>query len=173
MTHTPPLALRATPRRPRADTLKHFGCELGAQTNFNKETGTSIVNGAHDGKKLSEVLELFIKRYVQCYSCGNPETVVKIRKECIHLKCKACGHTSDVDMREKLTTFMLKNPPENKLSKSEEKVKKAERERTRAAEKEARRAEKAEAKEKRKKDRKCGAPRSVHAHARGYGGPRW
>ena len=116
------------------------------------------MNGAHDAKKLSEVLELFIKRYVQCYSCSNPETVVKIRKECIHLKCKACGHTSDVDMREKLTTFMLKNPPENKLSKSEEKVKKAERERTRAAEKEARKAEKAEAKEKRKKGRKCAPP---------------
>jgi translation initiation factor 5 len=135
--------------------LKHFGCELGAQTNFNKETGTSIVNGAHDAKKLSEILELFIKKYVQCYSCGNPETVIKIRKECIFLKCKACGHTSDVDMREKLTTFMIKNPPDNKLSKSEEKVKKAEKERMRAAEKDARKAEKTEAKEKKKKERKC------------------
>lgn len=30
---------------------------------------------------------------MQCYSCGNPETVIKIRKrtECIELKCKACG----------------------------------------------------------------------------------
>lgn len=135
--------------------MKHFGCELGAQTNFNKETGTSIVNGAHDAKKLSEILELFIKKYVQCYSCGNPETVIKIRKECIFLKCKACGHTSDVDMREKLTTFMIKNFLDNKLSKSEEKVKKAEKERMRAAEKDARKAEKTEAKEKKKKERKC------------------
>lgn len=33
------------------------------------------------------------RRFVQCYSCGNPETVIKIRKrtECIELKCKACG----------------------------------------------------------------------------------
>ena len=92
---------------------------------------------------------------MQCYACGNPETVVKIRKECIFLKCKACGHTSDVDMREKLTTFIVKNPPENKLSKSEEKVKKAEKERMRAAEKEAKKAEKAEAKERKKKERKC------------------
>ena len=32
-------------------------------------------------------------RFVQCYSCGNPETVIKIRKrsEMIELKCKACG----------------------------------------------------------------------------------
>lgn len=138
-----------------ADTLKHFGCELGAQTNFDKKTGTSIVNGAHDAKKLSEVLEIFIKKYVQCFSCGNPETVIKIRRECIFLKCKACGNTSDVDMRDKLTTFILKNPPENKLSKSEAKVKKDEKERMKAAEKEARRAEKAEKKKKKeKKDEK-------------------
>lgn len=137
-----------------ADTLKHFGCELGAQTNFDKKTGTSIVNGAHDAKKLSEVLEIFIKKYVQCYNCGNPETVVKVRKECIFLKCKACGNTSDVDMRDKLTTFIVKNPPENKLSKSEAKVKKDEKERMKAAEKEAKRAEKLEAKEKKKKEKR-------------------
>lgn len=150
------------PRCASADTLKHFGCELGAQTNFNQETGISIVNGAHTADKLSEVLEIFIKKYVQCYGCGNPETVVKVRKGLIHLKCKACGHTSDVDMRDKLTTYILKNPPENKLSKSEEKVKKAEKERMRAAEKEARKAEKAEAKEKegkrKKKEKRCLSP---------------
>ncbi len=25
-----------------------------------------------------ELLEQFIKKYVQCYSCGNPETVIKV-----------------------------------------------------------------------------------------------
>jgi hypothetical protein len=102
-----------------ADILKFYGCELGAQTNFDKNTGTSIVNGAHDQKKLSELLEAFIKKYVQCYSCGNPETMMKIKKEFIYLKCKACGYVSDVDMRHKVNTFILKNPPENKLSKEE------------------------------------------------------
>lgn len=38
------------------------------------------MNGAHDAKKLSEILEGFIKKYVQCYSCKNPETVIKIKK---------------------------------------------------------------------------------------------
>ncbi len=55
----------------------------------------------------------------QCYSCGNPETTIKIKKEFIFLKCKACGFVSDVDMRHKVNTFILKNPPENKLSKEE------------------------------------------------------
>ncbi len=65
------------------------------------------------------ILQAFIKKYVQCYSCGNPETVIKIKKDFISLKCKACGAVSDVDMRHKVNTFILKNPPENKLSKEE------------------------------------------------------
>jgi hypothetical protein len=106
---------------PTTDILKFFGCELGAQTNYDKGTGTSIVNGAHDTKKLCELLEAFIKKYVQCYDCGNPETVVKIKKECIYLKCKACGFVSGVDMRHKVNTFMLRNPPECKMTKEEKK----------------------------------------------------
>eukprot|EP00983_Pelagomonas_calceolata_P022234 699182-Pelagomonas_calceolata.AAC.1 len=34
-----------------SDVLKYFGYELGAQTNYDKATGTCIVNGAHDSKK--------------------------------------------------------------------------------------------------------------------------
>lgn len=115
--------------RPPEYVIKFFGCELGAQTKFDKKTGTSIVNGAHDQQKLAEVLESFIKKYVQCYSCGNPETVVKVKKDNIFLKCKACGFVSQVDPGLKLNTFIIKNPPENKLSKAEKKVKKAEKER--------------------------------------------
>jgi translation initiation factor 5 len=124
--------------------LKFYGCELGAQTNFDKNTGTSIVNGAHDTKKLSELLESFIKKYVQCYSCGNPETTVKVKAkdEAIFLKCKACGFVSAVDMRHKLNTFILKNPPDNKLSKEEKRLKKAEEERVRDAKESERRARK-------------------------------
>lgn len=115
--------------RPPEYVLKWYGCELGAQTKFDKKTGTSIVNGAHDTGKLTEMLESFIKKYVQCYSCGNPETVVKIKKENIYLKCKACGFVSEVDPRYRLNTFIVKNPPENKMSKAEKKVKKAEKDR--------------------------------------------
>lgn len=34
---------------------------------------------------------------------------------------QACGYVSEVDSRLKLNTFILKNPPENKLSKAEKK----------------------------------------------------
>jgi translation initiation factor 5 len=55
--------------------------------------------------------------------------VVKIKRENILLKCKACGFVSDVDPTFRLNTFIVKNPPEVKLSKAEKKVKKAEKER--------------------------------------------
>eukprot|EP00244_Chara_vulgaris_P008041 TRINITY_DN3040_c0_g2_i3.p1 TRINITY_DN3040_c0_g2~~TRINITY_DN3040_c0_g2_i3.p1 ORF type:complete len:487 (-),score=128.53 TRINITY_DN3040_c0_g2_i3:70-1530(-) len=119
--------------RPPAYTTKYFGCELGAQSKFDDKTGTSIVNGAHDTGKLAGLLEGFIKRYVQCYGCGNPETEIIITKlQTIQMKCAACGHLSDVDMRDKLTTFILKNPPETKKSvggKKEKQLRRAEKER--------------------------------------------
>ena len=101
--------------RPPMYTLKFFGNDLGALTKFDERSGTAIVNGAHDAGKLAQSLEGFIKRFVQCFSCGNPETMIEISKrETIHLKCKACGAVSDVDMRHKLCTYICKNPPEIK-----------------------------------------------------------
>ncbi|KAM3225350.1 hypothetical protein ACQJBY_058234 [Aegilops geniculata] len=122
--------------RPASYTTKYFGCELGAQSKFDEKTGTALVNGAHDTSKLAALLENFIKKYVQCYGCGNPETEVLIsKKEMITLKCAACGFLSDVDMRDKLTTFILKNPPEQKKGGKDKKaMRRAEKERMKEGE---------------------------------------
>ncbi|KAI3462579.1 hypothetical protein Pfo_019242 [Paulownia fortunei] len=122
--------------RPASYTTKYFGCELGAQSKFDEKTGTSLVNGAHDTAKLAGLLENFIKKYVQCYGCGNPETEILITKnQMIQLKCAACGFVSDVDMRDKLTTFIVKNPPEPKKgSKDKKALRRAEKERLKEGE---------------------------------------
>lgn len=122
--------------RPASYTTKYFGCELGAQSKFDEKTGTSHVNGAHDTAKLAGLLENFIKKYVQCYGCGNPETEIIITKnQMIQLKCAACGFVSDVDMRDKLTTFIIKNPPEvKKGSKDKKAMRRAEKERLKEGE---------------------------------------
>lgn len=122
--------------RPASYTTKYFGCELGAQSKFDEKTGTSLVNGAHDTAKLAGLLENFIKKYVQCYGCGNPETEVLITKtQMVTLKCAACGFISDVDMRDKLTSFILKNPPEQKKSSKDKKaMRRAEKERLKEGE---------------------------------------
>ncbi|KAL6522224.1 hypothetical protein OROMI_032101 [Orobanche minor] len=122
--------------RPASYTTKYFGCELGAQSKFDEKTGTSHVNGAHDTAKLAALLENFIKKFVQCYGCGNPETEIIITKlQMINLKCAACGFISEVDMRDKLTTFIIKNPPVSKKgSKDKKAMRRAEKERLKEGE---------------------------------------
>ena len=120
--------------RPPTYVTKYFGCELGAQTQFDIKAERYIVNGCHDGAKLQDMLDGFIKRFVLCEKCDNPETVLKVRsisvpcneismiifviqvkKNMIGASCKACGHQYMLDMRHKLTTFITKNPPEKAI----------------------------------------------------------
>ena len=101
--------------RPPTYVTKYFGCELGAQTQFDIKAERYIVNGCHDGAKLQDMLDGFIKRFVLCEQCDNPETVLKVRKNMIGASCKACGHQYVLDMRHKLTTFIVKNPPEKEI----------------------------------------------------------
>ncbi|TFK74190.1 hypothetical protein BDN72DRAFT_789844 [Pluteus cervinus] len=101
--------------RPPTYPTKFFGCELGAQTSFDEKNDRYIVNGAHNADRLRELLDTFIDKFVLCKSCKNPETELVIlksgRNEDIIRDCKACGERTGVDMRHKLTTFILKNPP--------------------------------------------------------------
>jgi len=100
--------------RPAAYPTKFFGCELGAQTQIDKKNDRYIVNGSHNEQKLQEILDIFIEKFVLCDECDNPETtfVVQPKKEKITSVCSACGHSSLIDMRHRLSTFILKNPPE-------------------------------------------------------------
>jgi len=101
--------------RPPTYPTKFFGCELGAQTSFDEKNERYIVNGAHNADRLRELLDQFIEKFVLCKSCKNPETDLVIikngRTEVIIRDCKACGERTDIDMRHKLITFILKNPP--------------------------------------------------------------
>jgi translation initiation factor 5 len=100
--------------RPAEYPTKYFGCELGAQTQMDKKNDRYIVNGSHNGDKLQEILDSFIEKFVLCEECDNPETtfVVQPKKEKITSVCSACGHSSLIDMRHRLSTFILKNPPD-------------------------------------------------------------
>ena len=129
--------------RPPTYVTKYFGCELGAQTQFDIKVwrnnrlkssallelliiGSSakyehhhhdinlfqaeryIVNGCHDQRKLQDMLDGFIKKFVLCEKCENPETVIKVKKNLVGASCRACGHAYVMDMRHKLTTFIVK-----------------------------------------------------------------
>ena len=57
-----------------ADPTKFFGCELGAQTQFDAKNDRFIVNGSHEANKLQDMLDGFIRKFVLCPECDNPET---------------------------------------------------------------------------------------------------
>ncbi|XP_064484975.1 eukaryotic translation initiation factor 5-like [Ornithodoros turicata] len=106
--------------RPATYPTKYFGCELGAQTQLDAKNDRYIVNGAHEAAKLQDILDGFIRRYVLCSSCSNPETVLSVlaRKGIITTKCRACGYSGTLDTNHKLNTYILKNPPPNEEDKS-------------------------------------------------------
>jgi translation initiation factor 5 len=111
--------------RPPSYVIKYFGFELGAQTNINPSDDRWIINGAHEASKLQDHLDGFISRFVLCKKCKNPETDVVIKDGNIVLDCKACGERSNVDLRLKLSGFILKNQP--KKGKKDKSTKKARR----------------------------------------------
>ncbi|EMC99043.1 hypothetical protein BAUCODRAFT_388948 [Baudoinia panamericana UAMH 10762] len=111
--------------RPPSYVIKYFGFELGAQTNIDPKDDRWIINGAHDASKLQDYLDGFIKKFVLCRACENPETVVNIKNGNIILDCKACGQQTNVDLRNKLSSFILKNQP--KKGKKDKSTKKADR----------------------------------------------
>ena len=48
------------------------------QTQFDVKSERYIVNGCHDAGKLQDMLDGFIKKFVLCAKCENPETVIKV-----------------------------------------------------------------------------------------------
>ncbi|KAH6694046.1 eukaryotic translation initiation factor 5 [Plectosphaerella plurivora] len=109
--------------RPGAHLIKFFGFELGAQTNIDPPDDRWIINGAHDSAKLQDHLDGFINKFVLCKKCKNPETDISIKDDHIMLDCKACGQRTDVDIRLKLSGFILKNQPKKgKKDKAERKA---------------------------------------------------
>lgn len=113
---------------PCADVIKYFGFELGAQTNTNPSDDRWIINGAHEASKLQDYLDGFISKFVLCKKCKNPETDVVIKDGRILLDCKACGQRTDVDLRLKLSGFILKSQTKKgKKDKASKKARRAEK----------------------------------------------
>ena len=66
---------------------KYFGCELGAQTQWDIKNERYIVNGNHDGAKMQDLLEGLIKKFVLCEQCNNPDKMLDMHdggaQECV------------------------------------------------------------------------------------------
>lgn len=115
--------------RPPTYPTKYFGCELGAQTQFDLKNERYIVNGEHDAGKLQDLLDGFIRKFVLCPNCDNPETTLNVnaKRNTITQSCKACGHTGLIILKSRLITYIIKNPPQSIEEGAEVKVRKGKR----------------------------------------------
>ncbi|KAF9339011.1 hypothetical protein BGZ91_007286 [Linnemannia elongata] len=59
--------------------------------------------------ELMMVLDKFIRRFVLCYVCHNPETALTVFNTHIMKECGACGQSTRVDRFSKLTRYILRN----------------------------------------------------------------
>lgn len=97
--------------RPPSYPTKYFGCELGAQVTMNQDL--YVVNGSHDPEKLLNLLYAFIRKFVLCGKCNNPETSLIVSTQLIKQKCIACGHEAVIpNTIHKLTTYIRNHPPD-------------------------------------------------------------
>jgi len=75
-----------------------------------------VINGSHDEAKLINLLYGFIRKFVLCQKCNNPETslIVSTTNQTIRQKCIACGHEASINKAiHKLTTYIINHPPDN------------------------------------------------------------
>lgn len=108
---------KALVRDPALPT-KYFGVVLGAQVQVDDKTDRYIVNGSHPCEKLQDILDGFIKTYVLCPSCANPETTfqVNLKLKNVSARCKACGHQYRLKP-DRITQYIMKNPPKKESTK--------------------------------------------------------
>jgi translation initiation factor 5 len=83
--------------------MKFIGYELGTLANG------IIINGKFDENILKKLIEKYIEKFVICDVCGNPETFFVVRKKLLKKECKACGERYDVDIKHKLTDYIIRH----------------------------------------------------------------
>ena len=54
---------------------------MGAQTQIDKKNERFIVNGSHDAEKMQDILDGYIKKFVLCQKCENPETKLTVHRD--------------------------------------------------------------------------------------------
>lgn len=87
--------------------MRFFAQELATTSKLKDEKW--ILMGSHAQDKVQSSVFDFIKRFVLCKACRNPETVIRVdEKKNIFLDCKACSRTTDIAPTEKLCNVILK-----------------------------------------------------------------
>jgi translation initiation factor 5 len=101
--------------RPDDWIITYLGQSLGVSSNIEKKNQNKCsLTGKHDEKILQEKYFDFVKKYVLCGKCGNPETVPiivgKKKNQSIELSCRSCGENTELNGDDKFVKFMILHP---------------------------------------------------------------
>ncbi|KAH9598915.1 Translation initiation factor IF2/IF5 [Trypanosoma melophagium] len=106
--------------RPEAILMKFFQSEIGAQRTVLEKDDKFLIMGSHTEERVQEKVYDFVRKFVLCRHCRNPETQLFVERSKknsspISLSCGACGKVMklmDLDPRyvTALVTYYAKNP---------------------------------------------------------------
>lgn len=111
--------------RPEEVLMKFFQFELGAQRTVSTKDDKFLLMGAHSTERMQDKIYDFVRKFVLCKSCRNPETAVELEVSkkgvpSITMVCGACGKRSKFDDHRVLavmTQHYHKNPEQAKAAK--------------------------------------------------------
>lgn len=101
--------------RPDDWIMTYLGQSLGVSTNIDKKNQNKCsLTGKHEESVLQEKYFDFVKKYVLCGKCGNPETLPiitgKKKNQSIELSCRSCGNITQLNGDDKFVKFMVLHP---------------------------------------------------------------
>jgi len=101
--------------RPNDWIITYIGQVLGVSTNIDKKNQNKCtLTGKHEEHVIQDKYFEFVKKYILCKHCDNPETLPKIigkkKNTSIDLSCRSCGKAYPLDSSDKFVKFMLLHP---------------------------------------------------------------
>lgn len=88
-------------------TTMYIAGELGVAATIDNPPGLYCITGCYDVSELIEIINKFIRKFIECYKCGYPQTQLIVSETNVVLECGKCGFLSEVDGEEKLAKLMI------------------------------------------------------------------
>ncbi|KAG0205364.1 hypothetical protein BGX28_003029 [Mortierella sp. GBA30] len=104
------IAVARALNRPVEYISKFFELELEMQGVMeDRQRWFKLCGGIVPELELTMTLDKFIRRFVLCFVCNNPETALIICNTHIMKECGACGQSTRIDRFSKLARYILRN----------------------------------------------------------------
>jgi len=100
--------------RPEAYLLVFFVYANHSSSGRAKDHSKASLSGHHSHAVLQQQVLDFIREFVMCKHCGNPETICSVegskKRKMVILVCKGCGGQSQLDTDDKIAKHMAAHP---------------------------------------------------------------